>query len=175
MTKIWLTPWSNLLKKCIVNLWLILDQVFLVKVLSACTCNTSYRVLYSILGPDLLGLTVALWNIVGRCFSAVCRGLNHRRYSKSNWTYCCWIRALNVNFSIFCVLLYHTSLTFSFQTLYQSCLIGSTKFGSVICTRLYLNHIPCILTYLCCTDNCQRTYFWPKTIFLLFDLGLIQN
>ena len=33
-------------------------------------------VLYSILGPNLLGLTVAVWNIVGRCLSAVCRGLN---------------------------------------------------------------------------------------------------
>ncbi len=28
----------------------------------------------------------------------------------SNWTYSCWIRALNVNFSIFCALLYRTSL-----------------------------------------------------------------
>ena len=38
-------------------------------------------VLYSILGPNLLGLTIAVRrNIVGRCFSAVCRGLNHRRY-----------------------------------------------------------------------------------------------
>ncbi len=27
-----------------------------------------------------------------------------------NWTYCCWMRALNVNFSIFCALLYRTSL-----------------------------------------------------------------
>ncbi len=33
-------------------------------------------VLYSMLGPDLVGLTVAVWNIVGRCLSAVCRGLN---------------------------------------------------------------------------------------------------
>ncbi len=29
-------------------------------------------VLYSILGPDLVGLTVAVWNIVARCLSAVC-------------------------------------------------------------------------------------------------------
>ena len=29
-------------------------------------------VLYSMLGPDLLGLTVAVLNIVGRCFLAVC-------------------------------------------------------------------------------------------------------
>ncbi len=56
-------------------------------------------VLYSIFGPDLVGLTVAVWNIVGWCFSAVCRGLNYRRYSK-----------LNVNCSIFCALLYRTSL-----------------------------------------------------------------
>ncbi len=38
MTKIWLTPWSNLLQKVhsqMTNLWLRLDQVFLVKVLSA--------------------------------------------------------------------------------------------------------------------------------------------
>ena len=43
-------------------------------------------VLYSILGPNLLGLTVAVWNIVGRCFSAVCRGLNNRRYSELKYT-----------------------------------------------------------------------------------------
>ncbi len=30
--------------------------------------------------------------------------------SGQHWTYCCWIRALNVNFSIFCTLLFHTSL-----------------------------------------------------------------
>ncbi len=37
MTKIWLTPWSNLVQKVhsqMTNLWLRLDQVFLVKVLS---------------------------------------------------------------------------------------------------------------------------------------------
>ncbi len=73
-------------------------------------------VLYSMLGPDLLGPIVAVWNIVGWCFSEVCRGLNHRRYSKSNtsfwsnWSNSRWIRALNVNFSIFCALLYRTSL-----------------------------------------------------------------
>ncbi len=54
-------------------------------------------VLYSMLGPDLLCLTVAVWNIVGWYFSAV-------------WSNSCWIRALNVNFSIFCTLLYRTSL-----------------------------------------------------------------
>ena len=43
--------------------------------------GTIKDVLYSMLGPDLLGLTAAVWN-----------------------------RALNVNFSIFCALLYHTSL-----------------------------------------------------------------
>ncbi len=54
-------------------------------------------------GPDLVGLTVAVWNIEGWCFSAVCRGLKH-------WINSRWIRALNVNFSIFCALLYRTSL-----------------------------------------------------------------
>ncbi len=57
-------------------------------------------VLYSMFGPDLVGLTVAVWNIVGRRFIDFW----------SNWTYCCWIRTINVNFSIFCTLLYHTSL-----------------------------------------------------------------
>ncbi len=47
----------------------------------------------SILGPDLLGLTV---------------GQVQKKWS--DWTYSCWIRALNVNFSIFCALLYRTSL-----------------------------------------------------------------
>ena len=48
-------------------------------------------VLYSILGPYLVGLTATVWNIVGRLFSAVCSGLNHRRYSKSNYKiHCLW-------------------------------------------------------------------------------------
>ncbi len=42
--------------------------------------------LYSILEPHLVGLTVAVRNIAGRCFSAVCSGLNHRRYSILNYT-----------------------------------------------------------------------------------------
>ncbi len=78
-------------------------------------------VLYSILGPDLLGLTGAVWNIVG-VLLPICAfkvlsmpSLNHiiRYYNTdfwSNWTYHCGIRALNVNFSIFCALLYRTSL-----------------------------------------------------------------
>ena len=56
--------------------------------LQASKRNTQHalkNVLYSMLGPNLVGLTVAVRNIVGQCFSAVYRGLNHRRYSKSNY------------------------------------------------------------------------------------------
>ncbi len=51
------------------------------------------------MGPDLLGLTVAVWNIVGQWLDFW-----------SNWAYGCWIMALNVDLSIFCALLYQTSL-----------------------------------------------------------------
>ncbi len=40
-----------------------------------CMCWIIKGVLYSILGPDLVSLTVDVWNIVGRCFSPVCRAL----------------------------------------------------------------------------------------------------
>ncbi len=43
-------------------------------------------VLYSKPGTYLVDLTVTLRNIVGKCFAAVCSGLNPRRYFKSNYT-----------------------------------------------------------------------------------------
>ncbi len=46
MAKIWLTPWSNSLQKVhsqMTNLWLRLDQVFLVKVLSVVFARQNHR------------------------------------------------------------------------------------------------------------------------------------
>ncbi len=84
--------------------------------LQNCSCRLK-GVLYSMLGPDLLGLTVAVGNIVGRCLpisGAIGLILLIHSLSSYPWIfrilYCCWMRALNVNFSIFCALLYHTSL-----------------------------------------------------------------
>ncbi len=56
-------------------------------------------VLYSNSGApvNLVGLTVAVWNIVGWCFSAGCRGLNH----------------------ICCTLQYHTSLTWTVKSRFK--------------------------------------------------------
>ncbi len=53
-----------------------------IRMLGCLKCKYAYCIfilqcLYSILGSDLVGLTV--WNVVGWCFSAVCSCLNIRR------------------------------------------------------------------------------------------------
>ncbi len=76
LTSIWISPYLHIL----------LVGIFSIG------CKIQFKVkgvLYSMMGPDLLGLTVAVWNIVGQCFLAVCRGLNHWRYFKLNYKALC--------------------------------------------------------------------------------------
>ncbi len=55
------------------------------------------------------------------------------------WVYSCWIRALNVNFSIFCTFLYQTSLSLIYPTisarrlLFVWCSLSDNRQTIVIC------------------------------------------
>ncbi len=100
------------------------------------------NIYHSMLGPDLVGLTVAVWYIVGQqCLGALTIEDILNRII---------IRTLNVTFSIICALLYQTSLNILFTFIlcifahFVYCLVDAVDLWTLVCDPLKTSPVtPC--------------------------------